>query len=171
MTGGGRGIGAACAIALAGRGWDVCLGFRSDARAAAEVAGRCRDLGVAAGTVGGDLARPEDTVPELFAAADRLGQVTAFVNNAGIVAPAARVAEFDASRLRQVFEINVVAAFLGAGAAVRRMSTRHGGRGGVIVNVSSAAARIGSPGLYVDYAASKGAIDTMTVGLAKEVAE
>jgi NAD(P)-dependent dehydrogenase (short-subunit alcohol dehydrogenase family) len=170
VTGGGRGIGAASAVALARRGWDVCLGYRADSDAAEDVARRCRDAGVTVDSVAGDLALP-GAVPELFAAADRLGPVTVLVNNAGVVAPAARVDEIDAERLHRVLSVNVVAAFLCAGAAVRRMSTSRGGIGGSIVNVSSAAARIGSPGTYVDYAASKGALDTLTTGLAKEVAD
>ncbi|CAO5237030.1 SDR family oxidoreductase [Frankia sp. AgKG'84/4] len=170
VTGGGRGIGAACAVALAGRGWDVCLGYRSDSAAAESTARRCRALGAATTTVRGDLALPE-AVPDLFAAADRLGPVTVLVNNAGVVAPSARVDEIDAERLHRMLSVNVIAAFLCAGAAVRRMSNRHGGGGGSIVNVSSAAARLGSPGVYVDYAASKGALDTLTIGLAKEVAQ
>ncbi|EIV94414.1 SDR family oxidoreductase [Frankia sp. QA3] len=170
VTGGGRGIGAACSVALARLGWDVCLGYRADSAAAEQVARRCREFGAAAAAAAADLAQPA-AVTDLFAAADRLGPVTALVNNAGMVAPTARVDEMDAARLNQIFTVNVVAAFLCAGAAVRRMSTRRGGLGGSIVNVSSAAARLGSPGTYVDYAASKGALDTMTVGLAQEVAE
>ncbi|WP_163552798.1 SDR family oxidoreductase [Candidatus Frankia alpina] len=170
VTGGGRGIGAACSVALARLGWDVCLGYRADFAAAERVTRRCRELGVAAASVAADLAQPAGAVADLFAAADRLGPVTALVNNAGVVAPAARVDEMDAARLNQMFTVNIAAAFLCSGAAVRRMSTRHGGLGGSIVNVSSAAARLGSPGTYVDYAASKGALDTLTKGLAQEVA-
>jgi NAD(P)-dependent dehydrogenase (short-subunit alcohol dehydrogenase family) len=169
VTGGTRGIGAASALLLAEAGWDVCLGYRSDAEAARSVVRRCRDLGVAASAVAGDVAQPT-AVKALFAAADRCGPVTVLVNNAGMVAPAARVDEYDVERLTRMFTVNVIGAFQCAGEAVRRMSTRHGGRGGSIVNISSAAARIGSPGQYVDYAASKAALDTMTIGLAQEVA-
>ncbi len=169
VTGGGRGIGAACSVALARLGWDVCVGYRSDSAAADRVVRACRELGVTAAAAAADLAHPT-AVTDLFAAADRLGPVTVLVNNAGVVAPAARIDEMDHARLHMMFTVNVTAAFLCAGAAVRRMSTRHGGPGGSIVNVSSAAARLGSPGTYVDYAASKGALDTMTLGLAQEVA-
>ena len=169
VTGGSRGIGAACARLLAQAGWDICVGYRSDEAAAQAVVADCEAAGVAAGAVAADLAHPEQ-VDALFAAADRLGRVTVLVNNAGIVDRRARVDEMSVERLMRMFTVNTVSAFRCAGEAVRRMSTRHGGSGGVIVNISSAAARIGSPGQYVDYAASKGAIDTMTLGLAKEVA-
>jgi NAD(P)-dependent dehydrogenase (short-subunit alcohol dehydrogenase family) len=120
--------------------------------------------------VQGDVA-DEQQVLAMFAQVDaKLGRLTALVNNAGVVDRAARVEEMDFARLRRMFDINVIGSFLCAREAVRRMSTRHGGRGGAIVNVSSAAARLGGAGQYVDYAASKGAIDTLTIGLAKEVA-
>jgi NAD(P)-dependent dehydrogenase (short-subunit alcohol dehydrogenase family) len=120
--------------------------------------------------VRGDVSVEKDVL-ELFRECDRsLGTLTALVNNAGIVAPQSRLETMDAERLQRMFAINVVGAFLCAREAVRRMSTRHGGKGGAIVNVSSAASRLGSPGEYVDYAASKGAIDTMTLGLSKELA-
>ena len=170
VTGGSRGIGAATARLLAGRGWDVCIGYRGDEEAAAGVVADCRGAGVRALAVRADVASAED-VAGLFAAVDEgLGRLGALVNNAGIVAPAARVEEMDAARVERMLRVNVLGAFLCAGEAVRRMSTRRGGDGGVIVNVSSAASRLGSPGEYVDYAASKGAIDTMTFGLAREVA-
>jgi NAD(P)-dependent dehydrogenase (short-subunit alcohol dehydrogenase family) len=169
VTGGIRGIGAATAVLLAQEGWDVCLGYRSAAAAADTVAGACREAGAATATAAGDVADPA-VVEALFAAADGLGPVTVLVNNAGIVGPARRVDELDADRIGRMLTVNVLGPFLCAGAAVRRMSTRHGGGGGAIVNVSSAAARLGSPGEYVDYAASKGAVDTMTIGLAREVA-
>jgi NAD(P)-dependent dehydrogenase (short-subunit alcohol dehydrogenase family) len=174
VTGGSRGIGAATALELARHGWDVCLSYLSDEQAAAETVARCEAAGARAIAVRANVAMADD-VAALFAAADRLssqgkGPLTALVNNAGIVGRKARVDEMTPERLQQMLAVNVVGAFLCAGAAVRRMSTLHGGHGGTIVNVSSAAARIGSPGEYVDYAASKGAIDTMTLGLAKEVA-
>jgi NAD(P)-dependent dehydrogenase (short-subunit alcohol dehydrogenase family) len=147
----------------------VCLSFKESEAAAADVVRSCAAVGVAAAAVRADVAEPDD-VAELFAAADALGRLGALVNNAGVVEPAARVDEMAPARLARMFSINVIGAFVAAGEAVRRMSTLHGGAGGVIVNVSSAAARLGSPGEYVDYAASKGAIDTMTVGLAQEVA-
>ncbi len=169
VTGGGRGIGAATALLLAERGWAVCIGYRADGDAARRVAGDCEALGVGATTVRADVTSAE-SVASLFAAADGMGPVRALVNNAGIVDRPSRVDAMAAPRLRRMFHVNVVGPFLCAGEAVRRMSTRHGGTGGVIVNVSSAASRLGSPGEYVDYAASKGAIDTMTLGLAREVA-
>jgi NAD(P)-dependent dehydrogenase (short-subunit alcohol dehydrogenase family) len=171
VTGGSRGIGAATALLLARRGWDLCLGYQSDADAARRVVTECEAAGrgVRAVAVAGDVASADD-VAGLFAAADRLGPVTALVNNAGIVAPPARVDEMTPARIERMLAVNVVGAFLCAGEAVRRMSTRHGGGGGAIVNVSSAAARLGSAGEYVDYAAAKAAIDTLTLGLAREVA-
>ncbi|OHV67035.1 SDR family oxidoreductase [Pseudofrankia sp. BMG5.36] len=169
VTGGSRGIGAVTAVELARHRWDVCLSYRADEAAAAEVLAACETAGARAVAVRADVASADD-VTALFVAADRLGPVTALVNNAGIVDRRARVDEMAFERLERMMAVNVVGAFLCAGAAVRRMSTRHGGSGGAIVNVSSAAARLGSSGEYVDYAASKGAIDTMTVGLAKEVA-
>jgi NAD(P)-dependent dehydrogenase (short-subunit alcohol dehydrogenase family) len=169
VTGASRGIGAATAVLLARRGWDVCVGYRHDAGAAGEVVSACESAGARAVAVPGDVASSGD-VAALFDAADRLGPVTALVNNAGIVAPKARVDELDAPRIERMMAVNVTGAFLCAGEAVRRMSTRHGGSGGSIVNVSSAAARLGSPGEYVDYAASKAALDTLTLGLAREVA-
>ena len=171
VTGGSRGIGAATALLLARRGWDLCLGYRRDADAAKAVAHDCEAAGVRAVAVAGDVASPDD-VAALFAAADALGPVEALVNNAGIVAPAARVDELTLTpeRISRMLAVNVTGAFLCAGEAVRRMSTRHGGSGGSIVNVSSGAARLGSPGEYVDYAASKAAVDTLTIGLAREVA-
>lgn len=172
VTGGSRGIGAATALLLARRGWDVCIGYRSDAEAARRVVAGCDaagDGGVRAVAVPGDVSSPDD-VAALFAAADRLGPVTALVNNAGVVAPAARVDELAPERIERLLAVNVLGAFLCAGEAVRRMSTRHGGAGGAIVSVSSAASRLGSAGEYVDYAASKAAVDTLTLGLAREVA-
>ena len=170
VTGGSRGIGAASAVLLARRGWDVCVGYRTEADAAASVVAACERAGARAIAVAGDVAVAED-VAALFRAADALGPLAALVNNAGIVAPAARVDEVDAARVERLMRVNVVGAFLCAGEAVRRMSTRHGGAGGAIVNVSSAAARLGAPGEYVDYAASKSAVDAMTLGLAREVAD
>jgi NAD(P)-dependent dehydrogenase (short-subunit alcohol dehydrogenase family) len=171
VTGGSRGIGAATALLLARRGWDVCLGYQRDADAAEAVVRGCEAAGARAVAVPGDVASPDD-VAALFAAADGLGPVSALVNNAGVVAPAARVDELTLTpeRLSRLMAVNVTGAFLCAGEAVRRMSTRHGGEGGAIVNVSSAAARLGSAGEYVDYAASKAAVDTLTIGLAREVA-
>jgi NAD(P)-dependent dehydrogenase (short-subunit alcohol dehydrogenase family) len=170
VTGASRGIGAATAILLAERGWGICIGYREAADAAEAVAAACRAHSVPALTVGGDHRR-EDDVAALFEAADGLGRLSVLVNNAGIVDQRARVDEMSETRVLRMLTTNVLGPFLCAGAAVRRMSTRHGGAGGSIVNVSSAASRLGSPGEYVDYAASKGALDTFTIGLAREVAD
>lgn len=170
VTGGSRGIGAATATMAAGAGYDVCVGYRADNAAADGIAGGCRDAGTAAIAVQVDVC-DEAAVVALFDRAEaELGPVTCLVNNAGILPPIARVETFTAERLRDVFEVNVVGAFLCAREAVRRMSTATGGPGGTVVNVSSAAAYLGSPAEFVDYAATKAAVDTMTVGLAKEVA-
>ncbi len=169
VTGGGRGIGAVTAPLLAAAGLDVCISYREDAAAAGAVATECHALRVQSTAVRADVSREADVLA-LFAAADELGPLQVLVNNAGITGPKARVDELATDRIEQMLAVNVLGSFLCAREAVRRMSTAHGGRGGAIVNVSSAAARLGSPGEYVDYAATKGAIDTMTVGLAKEVA-
>jgi NAD(P)-dependent dehydrogenase (short-subunit alcohol dehydrogenase family) len=169
VTGGSRGIGAATARLAAGRGWDVCISYMSDSDAASEVVADCRAAGVRAEAVRADISREAD-VMAMFAAADDLGPLAALANNAGTLERACRLDEFDVGRLRRVFELNVVGAIVVLREAVRRMSTRHGGRGGAIVNVSSAAAYLGSPNEYIDYAASKGALDTVTIGLSKEVA-
>lgn len=168
VTGGSRGIGAATARLLAGQGWSVCVSYRRDEQAATQVVADCEAAGGRAMAVRADVA-VADEVAAVFAAADELGPLGALVNNAGIVAPRARVDEMAPERIEAMFAVNAVGPFLCAAQAVRRMSRHHGGSGGCIVNVSSAASRIGSPGEYVDYAASKGAIDTMTLGLAKEV--
>ena len=170
VTGGSRGIGAATARLAAASGYAVCLSYRSSAQAAAEVVAAIEKDGGEAIAVAADVAI-EDDVLRLFETVDRrLGRLRALVNNAGILERQIRVDEMDAGRLQRVLATNVVGSFLCAREAVRRMSTRHGGSGGAIVNVSSMAATLGSPGEYVDYAASKGAIDSMTIGLAKEVA-
>ena len=170
VTGGSRGIGAATAQLFAQLGWSVCVGYREDAAAAQTVVADCSAAGVAAIAVAVDVAAT-DEIAALFTAADSLGRLGALVNNAGLAPPPGRVDELTSARISRVFAVNVVGAFVCAGEALRRMSTRHGGAGGSIVNVSSGASRIGSPGEYVDYAASKGALDTMTLGLAREVAD
>jgi NAD(P)-dependent dehydrogenase (short-subunit alcohol dehydrogenase family) len=169
ITGGGRGIGAATAMMAAERGYGVVINYRSRAQAAEAVMAAIHDKGGRAVAVPGDVSAPED-VEQIFRAADRIGRLAGLVNNAGIVDVAARVDEMSAERLARVLAVNVTGSFLCAGAAIRRMSTRHGGQGGAIVNVASTGSKIGSPGQYVDYAASKGAIDTFTMGLALEVA-
>ena len=171
VTGGGRGIGAATARLAAKRGYAVCVNYLRDRASADTVVQDIRDDGGTAIAVAGDVASEKDVI-HLFESCDRsLGPLTALVNNAGIVATKARVDSIDAARLQRMFQINVVGSFLCAREAIKRMSTKHGGKGGAIVNVSSGAARLGSPGEWVDYAASKGAIDTMTIGLSKELAD
>ncbi|KQQ88068.1 SDR family oxidoreductase [Massilia sp. Leaf139] len=170
ITGGGRGIGAACAHLAARQGYQVCIGYRSDDEAASNLVRAIGDAGGTALAIRADVA-DEQEVERLFAEVDaRCGPLDALVNNAGVLARQMRVDEMDAARIRRILDTNVVGAFLCAREAVRRMSTRHGGRGGAIVNVSSRAAVLGSAGEYVDYAASKAALDTLTIGLAKEVA-
>jgi len=172
VTGAGRGIGAAVARLLGERGWAVAVNYARDATAAQAVVQSVREGGAQAHAFAADVA-DEAQVVALFEAIDACfgeGRLRALVNNAGVVDVACRVDEMSAQRLQRMFAINVFGSFLCAREALRRMSTRHGGAGGAIVNVSSAAARLGSPGIYVDYAASKGAIDTFTLGLAREVA-
>lgn len=170
VTGGARGIGAATAILGAQRGYAICINFLQSREKSETMVKTIVNSGGKAIAVQADVSAEADVV-RLFETTDRrLGRVTALVNNAGVVDRHARVESMDAPRLQRMFAVNVVGAFLCAREAIRRMSNRHGGAGGAIVNVSSAAARLGSPGEYVDYAAAKGAIDTMTIGLAKELA-
>jgi NAD(P)-dependent dehydrogenase (short-subunit alcohol dehydrogenase family) len=169
VTGGSRGIGAAVARQAARAGWAVCLTYVSDAPAARGVVAEIEQTGGRATAVRADAAVEEDLLAA-FAAADALGPVTAYVANAGIVGPKARVDELSWQRVAQMMAVNVTSTVIGCREAVRRLSTRHGGAGGSVVLISSAAARLGAPGEYVDYAASKGAVDTLGVGLAKEVA-
>jgi NAD(P)-dependent dehydrogenase (short-subunit alcohol dehydrogenase family) len=164
VTGGGRGIGAATARLAAAQGYAVAINYVKDRQAAEKLAREIDGQAIQA-----DVAL-EDDIVRLFAAVDRgLGPVNALVNNAGIVDRASRVEQITAARIARMFAINVTGSFLCAREAIKRMSTRHGGSGGAIVNVSSIAAKLGGAGEYVDYAASKGAIDTFTVGLAREV--
>lgn len=170
ITGGGRGIGAATARLAAARGYAVCVNYLSNESAASKVVREITQAGGSAVSVAADVAR-EDEVVRLFERVDEaLGPVTALVNNAGMLEKQTRVEHMDAARLGRVFAANVYGSFICAREAIRRMSTRQGGRGGAIVNVSSAASRLGSPNEYVDYAAAKGAVDTFTLGLAKELA-
>ena len=169
VTGGSRGIGAATARLAAAQGWAVAVNYSANSLAADEVVRAIRAAGGTAMTVQADVA-DEAQVLRMFEQVDaRLGRLTGLVNNAGVVDAGQPVAEHSVARWRRMFEINVIGSFLCAREAVRRMSTRYGSAGGSIVNLSSAAARLGSPGEYVDYAASKAAIDTFTIGLAKEV--
>ena len=170
ITGASRGIGAATALLAAQRGYAVAVNYASNAAAADEVVHRIRASGGEALAVQADVA-DEAQVLAMFEKIDvRFGRLDALVNNAGVVDQTSRVDGMTLARLQRMFAINVFGSFLCAGQAVKRMSTKHGGAGGAIVNVSSAASRLGSPGQYVDYAAAKGAIDTFTLGLAKEVA-
>ncbi|MBI3530190.1 MAG: SDR family oxidoreductase [Betaproteobacteria bacterium] len=171
VTGGSRGIGAATALLAAQRGYAVCVNYLHNRKAAEEIVRNIEQIGRHAVAVAADVASEQDVV-RLFETVDReLGRVTALVNNAGIVEQQTRLDGIDAARLQRIFATNVTGTFICSREAVRRMSTRHGGAGGGIVNVSSRASQIGSPGEYVDYAASKGAVDSLTIGLAKEVAE
>jgi NAD(P)-dependent dehydrogenase (short-subunit alcohol dehydrogenase family) len=171
VTGGSRGIGAATAQLAAQRGYSVCVNYRQQRDAAERVVKSVESHGTRAIAVPADVSVEADVV-RLFETCDaKLGTLTALVNNVGIVETQMRVEQMDASRVQRILATNVVSAFICAREAVRRMSTKRGGAGGAIVNVSSGAARLGSPGEYVDYAASKGAMDTLTIGLAQEVAE
>jgi len=170
VTGGSRGIGAATARLAAERGYAVCVNYRANRAAADAVVAAIAAAGGTAIAVGADVAS-EPEVVRLFATVDRaLGPLGALVNNAGVLERQTRVEHIDAARIDRVFATNVRGAFVCAREAVRRMSTAHGGAGGAIVNVSSRAAELGAPGEYVDYAASKAALDTLTIGLAREVA-
>ena len=170
VTGGSRGIGAATALLAARQGWSVAVNYAANSLAADEVVRAIRATGGHAIAVQADVA-DEAQVLRMFETIDaKLGRLTGLVNNAGVVDVTARLDEMSVARWRRMFDINVIGSLLCAREAVRRMSTRHGGAGGAIVNVSSAASRLGSPGQYLDYAAAKGAIDAFTIGLAKEVA-
>ncbi len=169
VTGGSRGIGAATALLGAERGYAVVVNYADNVTAAEEV---CHDIltrGGKAVAVRGDVADETD-VEHIFAAADRLGTLTGLVNNAGILGPIASLKDLDAARINRILAVNVTGAMLCAKEAIQRMSTKNGGKGGAIVNLSSAASKIGSAHTFLDYAASKGAIDTFTIGLALEVA-
>jgi NAD(P)-dependent dehydrogenase (short-subunit alcohol dehydrogenase family) len=171
ITGGSRGIGAATARLAAARGYDVCVNFHTNRDAAGLVVQDVQATGSRAVAVAADVSVEADVV-RLFEACDTsFGRLDALVNNAGILETQMRVDAMEAPRISRVLATNVIGPFICAREAVRRMSTKYGGRGGAIVNVSSGASRLGSPGEYVDYAASKGALDTMTIGLSREVAE
>ena len=170
ITGGSRGIGAACALLAAAQGYAVAVNYNANSLAADEVVRRIREAGGSAIAVRADVSIEPDVLAMFKKVDAKLGHITALVNNAGVVDMTSRVDAMSLARLQRMFAVNVFGSFLCAREAVKRMSTRHNGEGGSIVNVSSAAARLGAPGQYVDYAAAKGAIDTFTVGLAKEVA-
>ncbi len=170
ITGASRGIGAATATLAAHNGYAVCINYNKKKTAAEVLVRQIKDLGVLSMAVKADVSN-ETEVQQMFRNIDStFGRLDALVNNAGILEKQATVQQIDVARLQRVFATNVFGSFLCAREAVKRMSTQNGGRGGAIVNVSSGASRLGSPGEYVDYAASKGAIDTFTIGLAKEVA-
>lgn len=169
VTGGSRGIGAATCRLAAERGYAVVVNYAGNVTAAEAVCHEIHATGGKAVAVRGDVSLQED-VDHIFRAADRLGTLAGLVNNAGIVGQTARVDELDAERINRILAVNVTGSFLCTIAAIKRLSTRHGGKGGSIVNLTSAASKLGSPGVYVDYAAAKGAIDTFTIGLALEVA-
>jgi NAD(P)-dependent dehydrogenase (short-subunit alcohol dehydrogenase family) len=170
VTGGSRGIGAACARLLAAQGYAVVVNYAERADAAHALVAELCAAGHSAWAVQADVA-DESQVLSMFAAIDsRMGRLDALVNNAGVVGATARLEACTAARFKRILDINVLGSLLCAREAVRRMSTRHGGQGGAIVNMGSAASRLGSPGQYVDYAAAKGAIDSFTLGLAREVA-
>lgn len=169
ITGGSRGIGAATARRLAAPGRQLVISYASNADAAASVIGEVTAAGAEAQAVQADVAEESDVL-RIFAAADEMGELGGLVNNAGILFAGSRVDAFDAERIARTMAVNVTGSFLCAREAVRRMSTTHDGSGGSIVNLSSRAASFGSPNEFVDYAASKGAVDTMTIGLAAEVA-
>lgn len=169
ITGGSRGIGAATAILAAKKGYQVCVNYLKNKEAALQVVDAIHQLGGKAIAIQANVS-VESEVVAMFKAVDNFGNLTALVNNAGILETQMRVKDMNAARLQRVFNNNVLSYFMCTKEAIRRMSTKYGGRGGAIVNVSSIAARKGGPGEYVDYAASKGAIDTFTLGVAHEVA-
>lgn len=171
VTGGSRGIGASVALKAAEKGWAVVVNYARDRDAAEAIAGIINETGGSAVAVQGDVSREED-IAAIFSVIDTtFGRLDGLVNNAGVVDVVARIDEVSRERLERMFAINCIGAIRIASESVKRMSTRHGGKGGAIVNISSMAAVLGSPRQYVDYAASKGAIDTLTVGLAREVAD
>lgn len=171
VTGGSRGIGAACAkLAAKELGLAICVNYAGNKAAADEVVAEIEAAGGVASAVQGDVGNPDD-IERIFAHADEMGTLAGLVNNAGVVDMAQRVDEMSPERLERMWRINISGSFLCAGQAIKRMSTRHGGAGGAIVNLTSAAAKLGAPGAMVDYGASKGAIDTFTLGLALEVAD
>jgi NAD(P)-dependent dehydrogenase (short-subunit alcohol dehydrogenase family) len=169
VTGGSRGIGAAIALGAAARGWDVTVNYVSNRASADAVADAVRAAGARAVVNQGDMAEEADVIRMFDEAEAALGPVSGVVVNAGIVGPSSKVADMSVERMRRIFDVNVLGAFLTVREAARRMSTSRGGAGGSIVNMSSVSSRLGSPNTYVDYAASKGAVDVMTNGLSKEL--
>ena len=170
ITGASRGIGAATARIAGRSGYVVCVNYLKNKAAAKQIVEEIKADGGRALAVGADISREEEVVKLFCTVDDKLGKISALANNAGILEKQMRIEDMNAARLNRVFLTNITGSFLCAREAVKRMSTKNGGKGGAIVNVSSAAARLGSAGEYVDYAASKGAVDTFTRGLAQEVA-
>jgi NAD(P)-dependent dehydrogenase (short-subunit alcohol dehydrogenase family) len=170
VTGGSRGIGAATCILAAQKGWDVAVNYTSNPKAAEEVVQQIKAAGGRAMAVQADVANEEQVLAMFQKVHAELGPLQGLVNNAGVVDVSARLDQMNMARWRRMFDINVLGSMLCAREAILQMSTQHGGQGGSIVNLSSAAARLGSPGQYLDYAAAKGAIDSFTLGLAKEIA-
>ena len=170
VTGGSRGIGAATSILAAQKGWAVAVNYTSNSQAADDVVAQIKKAGGEAMSVQADVANEEQVLAMFEKVRSTLGPLQGLVNNAGVVDVSARLDQMSMARWRRMFDINVLGAMLCAREAIRQMSTLHGGQGGSIVNLSSAAARLGAPGQYLDYAAAKGAIDSFTLGLSKEVA-
>jgi len=170
ITGGGRGIGAATARLANKKGWSICINYQSRNDSAEKLVDEINESGGSAISVKADISKEADVI-SLFNTVDKFGKIQALINNAGVIAPQSPLVDVSADRLHKIFNTNIVGSFLCAREAVKRMSTGRDGHGGSIINVSSAAARLGSPHEFIDYAASKGAIDTMTIGLSKEIAE
>ena len=170
VTGGSRGIGAATVLLAASRGWRVAFSYKDNAEAANTVVAKAKSLGVEVIALKADVSNESDVVQLFESVEQKLGSISALINNAGMLEQQMRLDQMDLGRWQRVFSANVFGSFLCAKQAVMRMSTKHGGKGGVIVNVSSAASRLGSPNEFIDYAAAKGAVDSMTIGLAKELA-
>ena len=170
ITGGSRGIGAACALLAAKQGYKICVNFASNEKAALSVVEEIEKNGGTAIAVKGDVANEADILNLFAETKSRLGPVTGLINNAGILSKEGRLDTFSAERIARIIAVNVTGSILCAREAVKAMSTKHGGKGGTIINISSIAATLGAPGVYVDYAATKGAVDTFTTGLAREVA-
>lgn len=169
ITGGSRGIGRAAAVLCGTRGWSVGVNYASNRAAADETVAQVEAAGGRAVAIAGDVSVEADVIAMFDRTVHTFGALDGVVNNAGIVAPGSALADMDVARMKRVFDTNVLGAYLCAREAARRLSTQRGGRGGSLVNISSAAARLGAPGEYVDYAGSKGAVDTLTIGLAKEL--
>ena len=171
ITGASRGIGAEIALQAAGAGFDICINYANNQEQAEAVASQVRSAGVQAMIYQADMAKEAEIVAMFEAVDKELGTLHGLINNAGITGKFCRVDELDHATAQRVMDVNIVGCMMTMREAVKRMSTTHGGKGGVIINISSVAARLGSPGEYVHYAASKGAVDAMTIGLAKEVAK